>query len=123
MASSSASTFSEAFSLPLSTVTSTIPALTEIHRARGPGSTMPNATPHSLSTRTSWEFTKWDRVDTIGFLVCCAVSGAILALFALLSQAEEKATVRASLRQLEDYEVESVREKELLAPIREALSR
>ena len=42
-----------------------------------------------------------------------------LALFALLSAAEEKAVVRASLRQLEDYEVESVREKELLAPLRE----
>jgi tight adherence protein C len=42
-----------------------------------------------------------------------------LALFALLSTAEEKAVVRASLRQLEDYEVESVREKELLAPLRE----
>jgi tight adherence protein C len=42
-----------------------------------------------------------------------------LALFAVLSTAEEKAVVRASLRQLEDYEVESVREKELLAPLRE----
>jgi tight adherence protein C len=42
-----------------------------------------------------------------------------LALYAVLSQAEEKAVVRASLRQLEDYEVESVREKELLAPISE----
>ena len=42
-----------------------------------------------------------------------------LGLFAVLSQAEEKAVVRASLRQLDDYEVESVREKELLAPIRE----
>jgi len=37
----------------------------------------------------------------------------------VLGQAEEKAVVRASLRQLEDYEVESVREKELLAPISE----
>src|SRR5688500_8993116 len=42
-----------------------------------------------------------------------------LALFAVLAQAEEKAVVRASLRQLEDYEVESVREKELLAPLRD----
>lgn len=42
-----------------------------------------------------------------------------LTMFAVLSQAEEKAVVRASLRQLEDYEVESVREKELLAPLRE----
>ncbi len=42
-----------------------------------------------------------------------------LVLFAALSQAEEKAVVRASLRQLEDYEVESVRDKELLAPLQE----
>ena len=42
-----------------------------------------------------------------------------LGLFAVLSQVEEKAVVRSSLRQLEDYEVESVREKELLAPISE----
>lgn len=42
-----------------------------------------------------------------------------LILFALLSQAEEKSVVRASLRQLDDYEVESVRERELLTPIRE----
>ncbi|MGH9085231.1 MAG: type II secretion system F family protein [Acidimicrobiales bacterium] len=42
-----------------------------------------------------------------------------LALFAVLSTADEKAVVRASLRQLEDYEVESVREKELLSPLRD----
>jgi len=42
-----------------------------------------------------------------------------LALYAALSAAEEKAVVRASLRQLEDYEIESVREKELLAPLRD----
>ncbi len=42
-----------------------------------------------------------------------------LALFAMLSQAEDKAVVRASLRQLDDYEVESVRERELLAPLRD----
>lgn len=42
-----------------------------------------------------------------------------LVLFALLNQAEEKAVVRASLRQLEDYEVESVRERELLTPLKD----
>jgi tight adherence protein C len=42
-----------------------------------------------------------------------------LVMYAVLSQAEEKAVVRSSLRQLEDYEVESVREKEMLAPLRE----
>lgn len=42
-----------------------------------------------------------------------------LVLFAILSQAEEKSVVRASLRQLEDYEVESVRERELLTPLKD----
>lgn len=49
-----------------------------------------------------------------------AIGGAIaLALWALLSQADEKATVRASLRQLEGYEVENVRDQELLAPVKD----
>jgi tight adherence protein C len=51
--------------------------------------------------------------------VVCMGAAVGLALFAVLSQAEEKAVVRSSLRQLDDYEVESVREKELLAPISE----
>jgi tight adherence protein C len=42
-----------------------------------------------------------------------------LILFTVLNQAEEKATIRASLRQLDDYEVESVRDKELLVPLRD----
>lgn len=42
-----------------------------------------------------------------------------LVLFSVLSQAEEKAVVRSSLRQLDDYEVESVRERELLVPLRD----
>ena len=46
----------------------------------------------------------------------CAVG---LVLFATLTQAEDKAVVRSSLRALDDYEVESVRETELLAPLRE----
>ena len=37
----------------------------------------------------------------------------------VLSQADEKATVRASLRQLDGYEVESVRDQELLKPMKE----
>jgi solute:Na+ symporter, SSS family len=40
-----------------------------------------------LFPRSSWEFTKWDRVDTLGFLACCAVSGAILGLFYLILRA------------------------------------
>jgi len=54
---------------------------------------------------------------TIGVL---AFGGAVaLALFAILSQADEKAVVRSSLRQLDDYEVESVRERELLSPLKD----
>lgn len=37
-----------------------------------------------LLPRSNWEFCKWDRVDTIGFLACCAVSGAIVGVFLLL---------------------------------------
>jgi SSS family solute:Na+ symporter len=33
---------------------------------------------------SSWEFCKWDRVDTVGFLGCCATSGAIILVFWLL---------------------------------------
>jgi Na+/proline symporter len=34
--------------------------------------------------QASWEFAKWDRQDTVGFLGCCAVSGAIVGVFVLL---------------------------------------
>jgi solute:Na+ symporter, SSS family len=38
-----------------------------------------------LFPNSNWEFTRWDRADAIGFLACCAISGAILAgLVALL---------------------------------------
>lgn len=40
-----------------------------------------------LFPRSAWEFTKWDRTDTVGFLVCCGVSGLIFGLFALLLEA------------------------------------
>ncbi len=40
-----------------------------------------------LVRTSSWEFCKWDRVDTVGFLVCCAASGAIIGLFVLLLHA------------------------------------
>jgi solute:Na+ symporter, SSS family len=40
-----------------------------------------------LFPRSSWEFTKWNRVDTVGFLACCAVSALIFALFYLLLRA------------------------------------
>lgn len=37
-----------------------------------------------LFRNSTWEFCKWDRVDTVGFLICCAVSGAIIGIFVLL---------------------------------------
>jgi len=42
-----------------------------------------------------------------------------VALWTLLSSADEKATVRASLRQLDGYEVDNVRDQELLKPMKE----
>jgi tight adherence protein C len=48
------------------------------------------------------------------------IAGAIgVGLWTVLSGADEKATVRASLRQLDGYEVDSVRDQELLKPVRE----
>lgn len=40
-----------------------------------------------LGPNSSWEFTKWDKVDTIGFFACLAVSGIILSLFWVLLRA------------------------------------
>ena len=37
-----------------------------------------------LGANSSWEFCKWDRVDTLGFLGCCATSGTIILVFWLL---------------------------------------
>ena len=34
-----------------------------------------------LLPASNWEFCKWDRVDTVGFLICSALSGAIVLLF------------------------------------------
>ena len=43
--------------------------------------------------------------------------GVALAIWAIASQAHDKSVVRESLRALEDYEVESVRDQELLNPL------
>jgi tight adherence protein C len=51
--------------------------------------------------------------------VCGAAAALGLLLYGVLSEAEEKATIRASLRQLGTYEVENVRDTELLTPFRE----
>lgn len=34
-----------------------------------------------LFPRSNWEFCRWDKVDTVGFLACCAVSFSIVGLF------------------------------------------
>ncbi len=36
-----------------------------------------------LLPRSNWEFCKWDRVDTIGFLACSALSAVIVAVFVI----------------------------------------
>ena len=53
-------------------------------------------------------------------LALALLAGAIgLGLWTVLSSADEKATVRASLRQLDGYEVDNVRDQDLLKPMRE----
>ncbi|OAM90438.1 hypothetical protein OH491_01395 [Termitidicoccus mucosus] len=37
-----------------------------------------------LGKNSSWEFGKWDRQDAVGFIACCASSGAIILLFVAL---------------------------------------
>jgi len=60
-------------------------------------------------------------MDNMQLLIGLAlVGGAImLAIYAVLSQVNEKSVVRNSLRQLDGYEVENVRDQELLSPITE----
>jgi len=54
-------------------------------------------------------------------LVVLAGSGVALVMYYVMTQLEERAAARSTLRQLDDYEVENQREKELLAPIHERL--
>jgi tight adherence protein C len=56
-----------------------------------------------------------------GLLAVIGIGAAIgLVVFAIASQAQEKALVRSSLRQLDDYEVDNnVRDRELQDPLRE----
>lgn len=51
-------------------------------------------------------------------LALVLLAGAIgIGLWTVLGAADEKATVRASLRQLDDYQVDNVRDQELLKPV------
>src|SRR5215831_2491717 len=59
-------------------------------------------------------------VTGTGMLAVIGIGACIgLVVFAVASQADERAVVRSSLRQLEGYEVENVRDQELLNPLRE----
>src|SRR3954451_11082110 len=59
-------------------------------------------------------------VTGTGMLAVVGVGGAVgLIIYAVATQAEEKSVVRSSLRQLEGYEVENVRDQELLNPLRD----
>jgi tight adherence protein C len=59
-------------------------------------------------------------VSTFGTIAVAAFGVAVgVALYTVLSQAEERSVVRSSLRQLEGYEVDNVRDRELLNPLRE----
>jgi tight adherence protein C len=52
------------------------------------------------------------------FIALALIAGVVAFVFyTLLSDAEEKAVVRASLRQLDGYEVQDVRDQELLIPL------
>jgi tight adherence protein C len=54
---------------------------------------------------------------TVGAIGLAVAIGLIV--YTLLAQVDEKAVVRSSLRQLEGYEVENVRDQQLLAPVSE----
>jgi tight adherence protein C len=59
-------------------------------------------------------------VSGSGLLAVIGIGAAVgLVIFAIGAQADERSIVRSSLRQLDGYEVENVRDQELLKPVRE----
>ena len=59
-------------------------------------------------------------VSGSGLLAVLGIGAAVaLAIYAIGTQADERSIVRSSLRQLEGYEVENVRDQELLNPLKE----
>src|SRR5947207_11022202 len=59
-------------------------------------------------------------VSGSGLLAVIGIGAAVgLVIFAVGMQAEERSVVRSSLRRLEGYEVENVRDQELLNPLRD----
>ncbi len=63
-------------------------------------------------------------LNSIGLqaLVGVLFVGIGLTIYSVLAQLDEKASLRDALRSLDDYEVESVRDQELLVPLKERLS-
>ena len=62
-------------------------------------------------------------VSGSGLLAVIGIGAAIgLVIFAIGAQADERSIVRSSLRQLDGYEVENVRDQELLNPLRGSLA-
>ena len=55
----------------------------------------------------------------LAFTVLAVFLAICLAVYALVGQAEEKATIRESLRQLGGYEIDNQRDRELLDPLRQ----
>ena len=59
-------------------------------------------------------------MEPTGIIIIVLLAAAVgIAIYTIGSQADERNTVRDSLRQLEGYEVENTRDQELLAPITE----
>lgn len=65
----------------------------------------------------------FDILTSVGPIAIVGAAGLAvgLAVFAVLGQLEERATLRSTLRSLDDYEVENVRDQELLVPIHERI--
>ncbi len=65
----------------------------------------------------------FDALGSLGptVLIGLLAAGVALAAFAIFTQFQERASLRSTLRQLDDTEVESVRDQELLAPVTERI--
>ncbi len=62
-------------------------------------------------------------VSGVGTIAVLAIgAGLALAIYTMLTQADERAVVRSSLRQLEGYEVENVRDRELINPLKDRVT-
>src|SRR5690606_37041820 len=61
-----------------------------------------------------------DEMSPILFLSVLLIAGAVgVAVWAVLSQLDERQVVREALRQLDGYEVENQRDQQMLAPLKD----